>query len=41
VMIETMVVPALDTQLLAEILDHGLPQEGRVDSLYRISMSRV
>ena len=27
VMIIAMVVPALDTQLLAEILDHDLPQE--------------
>jgi hypothetical protein len=36
-----MVVPALDTQLLAEILDHGLPQKGESTPLYRISMSRV
>jgi hypothetical protein len=28
VVIKAMVVPALDTELLQEILDHGLPQKG-------------
>jgi hypothetical protein len=27
VVIEAMVIPALDPQLLPEILDHGLPQK--------------
>jgi hypothetical protein len=38
VVIVAMVVPALDSQLLQEILDHSFPQEGDPDSVYSDSM---
>jgi len=41
VVIVAVIIPALDAQLLQEVLDHSLPQKNKVDSFYRDSMYAV